>query len=796
MILSSALLAALSILPPSGTTSEDADWPHLRGPLCDGRTAAAGLFEGGAFGLEVNWKAALGFAYSGVAVSGRHLVTFFSDGESDVVIALDALDGSELWRHAVSETYRGHDGSEDGPISTPSIHGGVVFALGPLGDLVALNLADGDAIWSKHLARDFGATIPEYGCTTTPLAVDGVLIVQTGGDEGRSITGLDPASGEVLWSLGDEMTQYQSPVAMELAGRLQVIVPDGERMIGLAPRDGSLLWEHIFQGERDSVGTGMATGIDGNRFAMNVGGALTMIEVTQDAEGTGFATQELFRSRDLGRGYVAPVAYEGHIYGINNSFLTCIDGTTGKRVWKSRPPGGCGLLLVNDRLLVLGAEGVVAVVKATPDGYEEEARTQVLEHTGFAWPSFANGRLYVRNSAEVASVAIVSASTNAPIASAGTPQTGAGAFAQFVQRASASEDPQAVIEAFMEAQEQFPILEDGQMHIVYRGDVQEVAVAGTMIDGGRPRSMERIPNTDFHHVSFAIDAGTRWEYRFQIDLEKWETDPLNPRTLPGSRGDMLSEVLTPAYEENTDYREPTGPARGRIEAHDFVSEQLGDTRPLQVYLPAGYDESDTTYPLLIVHRGKDWLEKGLMGNTLDNLIGESVTPLVVAFIDPAPQWWFEGGGSGTEAYAKMLVEEFLPHLRERYRLSDAGDQNALMGAQSFGLTVALAAVTYPDVFGKVAVESLAMRDVARHALLERIEDGPVLNVDFYVGWNRYGSRNADQGYDNGADSARFASVLEAKGYQVGGGEVLDSSGWGSARARSSDILEALFPIGD
>jgi len=796
MMLSSALLTVLSILPPSGLLAEDADWPHIRGPQCNGRTSAAGLFDAGAIALELGWKTGLGPAYSGVAVSGRHLVAFFSDGESDVLIALDALDGSELWRHAVSETYRGHDGSEDGPASSPIIHGGAVYALGPLGDLVALNLADGERIWSRNLVEEFGITVPDYGCTTTPLAIDGVLVVQIGGDEGRSIAGLDPASGELRWSLGDEGTQYQSPIAMELAGRLQVIVPDGKRMVGLAPGDGAVLWEHVFQGERDSVGMGMATPIDGDRFAIGVGGTLAVLEVTPKGDDSGFEAKELFRARDLGRGYVAPVAFEGHIYGINNGFLTCIDGVRGKRVWKSRPPGGCGLLLVEDRLLIFGAEGVVVVAKATPDGYQEEARAQVLDHTGYTWPSFANGRLYVRNSAEIASVSIVRAPSDEPVAIAEGSNTTGGDFANFVDSTTGADHAQALVDAFMESQEEFPILEAGWMHVVYRGEADDVALAGNMLPGGRARSMERIPDTDFHHLSIPIEPATRWEYRFQIDLEDWETDPLNPRTVPGGRSGMVSEVVTPGYEESTHHLEPTGAARGRVEGYDFESEMLGDSRAVQVYLPAGYDDSDGSYPLLIVHQGKDWLEKGLMANTLDNLVGETVEPLIVVFIDPISQWWYEGGGSGTEAYGEMLVSEFLPDLKERYRLTDAADEHALMGSDSFGLTAALTAVTYPDTFGKVALHSLAMRDVARHALLERLETGPLLDVDFYVGWNRFAARNPDRGYDNGADSARLAGALEAKGYSVAGGETLDSHGWGSNRAQTRKILESLFPLVD
>ena len=49
----------------------------------------------------------------------------------------------------------------------------------------------------------------------------------------------------------------------------------------------------------------------------------------------------------------------------------------------------------------------------------------------------------------------------------------------------------------------------------------------------------------------------------------------------------------------------------------------------------GYDDSEAEYALVLVHSGPDWIEKGLMKNTLDNLIAVSVRPLVVVFPPPA-----------------------------------------------------------------------------------------------------------------------------------------------------------------
>jgi len=352
-----------------------------------------------------------------------------------------------------------------------------------------------------------------------------------------------------------------------------------------------------------------------------------------------------------------------------------------------------------------------------------------------------------------------------------------------------------MIDAFFEQNRSFPILEGNLVHFVFRGEVQDLAVAGSMVSGSAPDTMARIAGTDFYYRTYEIEPGARWEYRFQVDFGEWRPDPLNPNTSPATWGDTpVSEVITPGYEPATHQREPTGEERGRLERFEFASDSLGNTREVQVYLPHGYDAGTEAYPLLIVHQGDEWLERGLMANSLDNLIGKSVRPLVVAFVPPISEWWYEAGGTGTEEYLAALATELVPMLAQRYRLSDRAGERALMGTEGFGLTAAYGTLLYPEVFGKAAIQSVALGDRARHAFFELLDQGPRRAVRFYVDWNPYEAKSPDAGLDLAADSERLVRALKAKGYHVDGGEALDSHGWGSWRSRSDELLVCLFPI--
>ena len=133
----------VALMPAALSAADASDWPHWSGPNLDLTVSTGSELFDGALRLEREWSVPLGSGYSGIVVIGERAVTGFSDGKSDFFAAFDATSGAELWRHRIARTYKGHDQSEDGPRSTPTVHDGVVYGLGPWGHLVAVRLADG-----------------------------------------------------------------------------------------------------------------------------------------------------------------------------------------------------------------------------------------------------------------------------------------------------------------------------------------------------------------------------------------------------------------------------------------------------------------------------------------------------------------------------------------------------------------------------------------------------------------------------------------------------------------------------
>ena len=154
------------------------DWPSFRGANCDGAVDSGQNFASDSDGsLKVVWNIPAGSGYSSISIANGVAVTLYSDGKNDVMAAYEEKTGKELWKAAIAETYKGHDGSHDGPIATPAIADGRVFAIAPRGQFVAVDLKTGKTIWEMNLLKSEGAEKPYYGYGSSPVISKGVLVL-------------------------------------------------------------------------------------------------------------------------------------------------------------------------------------------------------------------------------------------------------------------------------------------------------------------------------------------------------------------------------------------------------------------------------------------------------------------------------------------------------------------------------------------------------------------------------------------------------------------------------------------
>ena len=536
-----ALLAGLTASAAMAGTP----WPGLRGPNHDGSVDAK-LFEGDTASLEVAWKVDLGSGYSSVVVSGPRVVTLFADGDTDYIGAFDTESGKELWRYGFSETYPGHDGSHDGPISTPWVEGDKVYGLGPYGQLFALDVTTGKELWATDLSKDYEAPKPHYGFTSSPVVVGDVLVVQVGGGEGKSVAGFNVADGEMLWTLGDDAINYQSPVAVELAGQLQVLSAGPTTLIGIEPKSGELLWSYEHGGDPSAMGGSSLVPLpagDDRIFLANKTDASSMVQVKKS--GDGFEVSELWSNNTIRSSYVLPVVHDGYVYGISGRILTCVDAATGERKWRSRAPGDGFPTRVGDHLVIITKPGSLHVVDASPEGFNEVASVDLFEDHSWSAVAYADGHLYARSMAHLARIDVQGSAPEVVAEGDGEGDgsaawIGGTAFGAFLAKVDGADDKKAAVDAFLEAQSSFPIIEpSGAVHFVYRGEAEDVGIVGDMIGYRREDPMNRVAGTDLFYYSMMLEPNAAVDYGFLPDFAgEPVADPRNEQKGAGLFGEV------------------------------------------------------------------------------------------------------------------------------------------------------------------------------------------------------------------------------------------------------------------
>ena len=171
----SAIPALWTVLLTSAVAATAAEWPQWLGPMRNGTSSEEKLLlEWPDSGPEVIWRKPFGRGFSAVSVAGGRLFTMYADSLGEHAVCLEAASGRELWRVRTGKYYEEKQGG-DGPRSTPTVDGEVVYVLGAEGGLFALMTESGEMIWKKDLVAEFGGQVPRWGCSTSPL-VEGELL--------------------------------------------------------------------------------------------------------------------------------------------------------------------------------------------------------------------------------------------------------------------------------------------------------------------------------------------------------------------------------------------------------------------------------------------------------------------------------------------------------------------------------------------------------------------------------------------------------------------------------------------
>jgi outer membrane protein assembly factor BamB len=404
----------------------ESDFPEYRGRHRDG------VAHGPAFSRDWKarpprrlWRQPVGGGYAAFAVAGRLAVTIEQRRDREAVVCYDTATGKELWVHDYPAHFSESLGG-DGPRATPTIADGSVFSLGATGRLVCLDLASGKLQWQVNILED-NDNLP-WGMSGSPLVYDQVVVVNPGTQRktaaGRAVVAYERATGKQVWSTGNTKAGYSSPMLATLAGRRQILLLDGEVLAGYDSQSGHELWHFPWQTFQD-INVAQPVVLDGDRvfISSGYGKGCALVRVSESAGN--WKVEPLWRNQSMHCKFTSPVAYKGFLYGLDEGILTCVDQETGKRTWRDGHYGHGQLLRADDLLVIQSETGKLVLVEATPEGHHELASIPALEGRTWNNPALADGKVYLRNSEEMAcydlagaEAALVGPQTNASRSSA------------------------------------------------------------------------------------------------------------------------------------------------------------------------------------------------------------------------------------------------------------------------------------------------------------------------------------------------------------------------------------------
>lgn len=397
LIFAAIIAASVSVRGEDGSAAE---WRQWRGPTRDGQVAGSNWPTSLADdALRLRWRVDLPPSYSGPIVGESAVfVTGTVGKQTEIVMALDRTTGKELWRAewpgAMSVPFfAASNGSWIR--STPACDGQTLFVGGMRDVLVALDVATGEERWRVDFVQEFSSPLPTFGFVCSPLLEGDALYVQAG----AALVKLEKQTGKVLWRVlqdGGGMlgSAFSSPVMATLAGRRQLVVQTREKLAGVDPDSGEVLWQQVVPSFRGMniltpvvFGDGVFTSSYQNKswlFRISSSNSAVRVDEAWSNNAQGYMS--------------TPVVIDGHAYlHLQNQRFTCINLSTGERTWTSTPYGKyCSLAAQGDRILALDQRGELLLLKANPKEFELMDQRKVSDQETWAHVAVCGDQLFIR----------------------------------------------------------------------------------------------------------------------------------------------------------------------------------------------------------------------------------------------------------------------------------------------------------------------------------------------------------------------------------------------------------------
>ncbi len=395
------------------------DWPGWRGPTGMGQSTEKNLpiTWGGKDGKNVLWKAPL---YPGTdkvrydqnqsspIVKGERVFVTLSYWPAGAVaekefpehhvVCFRTSDGERLWDAKVPPgSWKLTDLRGGYTAPTPTADGERVYVL--FGSSVAAALdREGKIVWRKELTpHSFDVAMG----VSPILHGDTLLIALDLMNKSSKLLALDAKTGEVKWEKKRPTADWahSTPTLAEVKGKKQLLVAAATSLEGLDPATGDTLWSCTSGEAKPSrIGDTVSPVLAGGLVYVDSGRGGGGIAVDPTGNGDVTKTHLKWKSSKLTESIGSPIVVGEYLFRFQSpDVLHCWQAADGKSVFTERMPGGSAVpsaIATADGRVYFASGGRSYVLKAGPKA--DILGINELGDPSHASPAVAEGRLYIR----------------------------------------------------------------------------------------------------------------------------------------------------------------------------------------------------------------------------------------------------------------------------------------------------------------------------------------------------------------------------------------------------------------